>query len=172
MRAAHLGWGAAAAGLALLMAALAWGLAHPAAGAATVVGRPAPDLAIRSLDGTTVSLSSLRGRPVVLNFWASWCAPCREEGPVLVAAASRYGDRVAFVGADIQDSEGAARSFDSELGVSYPSGPVTSGSAASYGVTGPPETFFIDSQGRVTARFTGPLDAGALDRYLGLVGAS
>lgn len=171
MRAAHLGWGAAGAASALILAALAWGLAHPAEQGSGLVGRPAPELAITAPDGSVVRLSQLRGRPVVLNFWASWCVPCRQEGPLLQQAAGRHSD-VAFLGADIQDSEAAARAFAREVGVTYPSGPVASGSPASFGVSAPPETFFIDSGGRVAARFTGPLDAGALTRYLGLLGVT
>jgi cytochrome c biogenesis protein CcmG/thiol:disulfide interchange protein DsbE len=154
------------------MAALAWGLAHPAGGAAdAVLGRPAPDLAVRALDGgPAVSVAQLRGRPVVLNFWASWCAPCRQEAGALQAAAQRWSDRVSFLGVDIQDTDAAATAYQSELRAPYPVGPPASGIPAAYGVKAPPETFFLDARGVVAARFIGPLDNGLIDRYLQLVG--
>ena len=172
MRLGLLGWGAGGAVVAILLAALGWGLAHPATSSAGVVGKPAPTLAIQSLDGGTVSLAELRGHPVVLNFWASWCPPCRQESPVLKQAADAHPGTVTFLGADIQDSDEAARAFLHEAGAGYAAGPLNSGSAAGWGVRSPPETFFIDAGGRVVARFTGPMDQQVLARYLGLLGVS
>ena len=168
----RLAWGAAGVGAVLLLAALAWGLGHPAGGATDrVLGRPAPDLVVQRLDGGgAVRLSALRGRPVVLNFWASWCAPCRQEASALKAAAERWQGSVGFLGVDIQDSAQAARAHQSEVGYPYPVGPAAGGVPAAYGVRGPPETFFIDGRGLVVARFLGPLDAGLIDRYLRLTG--
>ena len=167
MRPSALGWGVGAVLAAVLLAALGWGLAHPAERApASVVGRPAPDLTIRAMDGSSVRLADLRGRPVVLNFWASWCPPCREEDPTLKAAATAKGSRVRFLGANIQDTDAAARSYVAEQQQPYPVGPLISGRFQDYGVTVPPETFFIDSAGKVTARFVGPLDPATLDVYL------
>jgi len=105
----------------------------------------------------------------VLNFWASWCVPCRQEAPVLNAAARRYDGRVQFLGADIKDSDQAARAYLSELGVPYLAGPISQGSEKDFGVSAPPETFFIDRQGSIVARITGPVDAKRLDVYLGLL---
>ena len=103
---------------------------------------------------------------MVLNFWASWCPPCREEDPTLKAAATAKGSRVRFLGANIQDTDAAARSYVAEQQQPYPVGPLISGRFQDYGVTVPPETFFIDSAGKVTARFVGPLDPATLDVYL------
>lgn len=166
-----LAWGAGGVAAAILIAGLGWGLAHPA-GRQTeaVLGRPAPDIAVRSLDGGEVSLSALRGRPVVLNFWASWCVSCRQEEGALKAAAERWTGTVAFIGVDIQDSPGAARAYLTAAGYPYPVGPPVAGVPAAYGVKAPPETFFIDGRGVVAARFLGPLDGPAIDRYLQLVG--
>jgi cytochrome c biogenesis protein CcmG/thiol:disulfide interchange protein DsbE len=154
----------------VLLVALGWGLAHPAERApASLVGRPAPDLAIQSVDGTRVVLADLRGRPVVLNFWASWCPPCREEDPALKSAATSAGDRVRFLGVNIQDTDAAARAYAAEQSPPYPVGPLVAGRYQDYGVTVPPETFFIDSEGKVAARFVGPLDPPTLEVYIGML---
>jgi cytochrome c biogenesis protein CcmG/thiol:disulfide interchange protein DsbE len=169
----RIAWMAAAAGAAVLVAALAWGLAHPAGGPAdAVLGKPAPDLVVQTLDGSPASLAALRGRPVVLNFWASWCAPCRQEEAPLKAAAQRLDGRVAFLGVDFRDSPAAARATQERVRYPYPVGPAAGDVPAQYGVTAPPETFFLDGNGLVVARFVGPLDASLIDRYLQLVGVS
>jgi cytochrome c biogenesis protein CcmG/thiol:disulfide interchange protein DsbE len=155
----------------VVLAALAWGLGHPANRSPSVLGKAAPDLAITTSDGATVRLSQLRGKPVVLNFWASWCAPCRQEAPTLKQAFEARRGRVAFLGVDFQDSPQAARAFEQEVGFPYPVGPAVGGVPAGYAVDAPPDTFFIDSRGVVTAEFVGPLDGPAIDRYLQLVGA-
>jgi cytochrome c biogenesis protein CcmG/thiol:disulfide interchange protein DsbE len=166
-------WATAAGVTAVLFAALAWGLAHPASQPANaVLGRPAPDLVVQALDGGSASVAGLRGQPVVLNFWASWCAPCRQEEGALKDAALRWHDRVAFLGVDFRDSPDAARSTQERVRYPYPVGPTTSGIPVAYGVSAPPETFFLDSRGVVVARFVGPLDADLIDRYLQLVGVS
>ncbi len=167
----RLAWGAAGLAAVVLMAALAWGLSHPAGGPTTsVLGRPAPELVVQSLDGSRVSLSGLRGRPVVVNFWASWCVPCRQEEGVLKSAARRWAGSVAFLGVNIQDSPEAARAYQAAARYPYPVGPAQTGVPAGYGVSAPPETFFVDRDGVVVARFLGPLDDRLIDRYLQLVG--
>jgi cytochrome c biogenesis protein CcmG/thiol:disulfide interchange protein DsbE len=173
MTGGRIAWAAAAAGAAVLVAALAWGLAHPAGGPAdAVLGKTAPNLVVQSLDGSPASLSALRGRPVLLNFWASWCAPCRQEEGPLKAAAQRLQGRVAFLGVDFRDSPAAARATQDRAQYPYPVGPAADGVPALYGVTAPPETFFLDSRGVVIARFVGPLDPSLIDRYLQLVGVA
>lgn len=122
---------------------------------------PAIDRAAR--DGR-VSLSELRGTPVVLNFWASWCEPCRVEAPVLERGwrqAQRRG--VLFLGLDMQDVTGDAREFLREFDVSYLN--VREGgkdTARRYGATGLPETYFISARGQVVAHVIGALSAGQL----------
>jgi len=115
MRLRVIGWSVGAAALAVVIASLGWGLTHPANKApATLVGAPAPALAIRTFDGVEYDLGQLRGTPIVINFWASWCVACRLEAPVLRAAANRYAGRIQFLGIDIQDSDQAALAFEAE----------------------------------------------------------
>ena len=152
---------------AVLLAALGWGLLHPANQVAgTLVGRSAPPLTITTLDGRELDLANLRGTPSVINFWASWCVPCKEEAPVLNAAARAYAGRLAFAGVDIQDSDSAARSYQAEVMSPYPVGPTTKGSYTDWGVTKPPETFIVDRNGIVIARILGPVDRQRLEVYI------
>ncbi len=124
-----------------------------------LIGRQAPPFALPLFDGGSVSLESLRGKVVFLNFWASWCVPCRAEARVLEAASLKYRDQgVVFVGIAIQDKEEDARAFLREFGVTYPNGRDASGRAAiDYGVWGIPETFVIDRAGRITYKHVGEL---------------
>jgi cytochrome c biogenesis protein CcmG/thiol:disulfide interchange protein DsbE len=121
----------------------------------------APDFTLERLDGKgELSLASLRGKPVVLNFWASWCGPCKEETPLLQAASERWQEKgVTFVGVDVKDFRGDARDFIARYGVTYPNVYDGKGSTVGrYGVTGFPETYFVDAQGRVRHRIAGPVE--------------
>ncbi|MFJ8819984.1 TlpA family protein disulfide reductase [Amycolatopsis thermoflava] len=140
-----------------------------------LVGKPAPDFTLPYLerDGE-LALNSLRGRIVVVNFWASWCVPCRSEQSVLTAAADTYADSgVTFVGISYQDQRRPAVDFLNELGRGRQYQYVTdpgSRTAMDFGVYGIPETFFIDRSGTIVAKITGetdaPLLAGVLDDML------
>jgi cytochrome c biogenesis protein CcmG, thiol:disulfide interchange protein DsbE len=136
--------------------------------ASPLVGRPAPGFALRSLDGgEPIALSALRGRPVVVNFWATWCVPCLQEHPLLVEAARVLGNRVQFLGVVYEDGEPEVRSFLARRGSAYPSLLDPEGKTAiAFGVFGVPETFFIDGEGRIAAKHMGPLDAEALGEKL------
>ena len=117
-------------------------------------GRPAPTFDVPDLhdERARITLAQFRGKPVVLNFWASWCAPCKNEMPFFQAVHDQLGDRVAFVGMNHQD--GKSRAFDllAETGVRYPSGYDPEGKvAAAYGAFGMPITVFISPEGRQLA---------------------
>ena len=133
-----------------------------------MIGKPAPAFTLKPTDdGAPVSLAALRGRPVVINFWATWCVPCYEEHAVLVEAARAAGDSVQFLGVIYEDDAERVGEFLSRQGSAYPSLMDDDGKTAmSYGVYGVPETFFVDAQGRIAAKYTGPLHPEALAENL------
>lgn len=121
-------------------------------------GMPAPAFSLTTFDGRSVRLGELSGTPVVLNFWASWCPPCREEAPALNAVARRNEGRVVFLGINVRDREEDARRFLREFGVPYQNGPDSGGVEAAYGAFGIPYTVFIGRDGTVARTWLGPLD--------------
>lgn len=124
-----------------------------------------PPRARRALADETVSLEELRGYPVVVNFWASWCIPCKEEAPELAAAARRYRGRVAFLGIDIQDFTGDARKFMDDVDAPYVSvRDGTSKTSSSYGLTGVPETYYVDRRGRAVFHSIGAVSKEELEQ--------
>lgn len=133
-----------------------------------LVGRPAPPFTLVPIDGSApFTLDGLRGRPVVLNFWATWCIPCLEEHGALLQAASRVGSEVQFLGVVYEDDKGAVQSFLQDRGKAYPSVMDDGGrTAIAYGVYGVPETYFIDAAGTIVAKQVGPLDGPTIDAYL------
>ncbi len=129
----------------------------------------APPLEFTTFEGETITLDSLRGQGVVLNFWASWCDPCREEAALLEAAWRReQNNGIVFLGLDYLDQEPAAKAYLAEYDISYPNGPdLRSQAARRYGIKGVPETFFIDPQGGITEIVIGPITTQArLDELL------
>ncbi len=145
-----------------------------------LVGRPAPDFALPLLNGGTLAFHSLRGRPVLLNFWASWCAPCREETPLLVRLHKIYGPRgVAFIGINAEDQPADARRFIAQYHVDYAVARLDDERLIdAFGVPGLPTTILIGADGivagMVVGGFVGPEGertlTGRLDRLLAAAG--
>lgn len=122
-----------------------------------------PELAPATTDGR-VALEELRGHPTVLNFWASWCIPCREEAPILNASARVHKGEVAFVGIDVKDLRSDALSFLREFGVPYVSVRDRGDNAFdAYGLTGVPETYYLDARGRIVSHTPGPITQDSLE---------
>ena len=141
-----------------LLALLVWQLGHQQH--APGVGAMAPGFTLRRLEGPgKVSLASYRGKPVVLNFWASWCQPCKSEAAVLERDWSSYRNRgIVFLGVDYHDLASDARRFVNAHSLTFPmledgSGKVT----GSYGISQVPETYVLNRQGRVVAHLAGPI---------------
>ena len=122
------------------------------------------EFSLRLLDGSDLALSDLRGKVVMLDFWSSWCPPCRQEAPTLAEVYREYaGQPVEFIGIDIWDQKDDALAHISEYDVPYPNGIDAKGTIAiDYGVTGLPEKFFISAQGALLKKFVGPMNAGDL----------
>lgn len=158
--------------LGAVLALFAWALTRPASDqalASPLVGRTAPgfEIPLYAAD-STVGLARLRGRPVVLNFWASWCLACRDEARVLEAGWRAHGPDVAFIGVAVDDEARAARAFIERYGKTYYLGPDRDGSiAVDYGLFGVPETFFIAPDGRILAKHVGPLRQADLEQRIG-----
>ncbi len=141
-----------------LIGLLAYGFTtDPRAIPSPLIKKPAPPFTLKLFDGGPMHLEDLRGKVVLLNFWASWCFPaCYEEAPVLERAWRAYKDRVVVVGVDIQDTEPQARQFIGQFGLTFPNGPDPGGKVAiDYGVYGVPETFVIDQQGIIAFKQVG-----------------
>ena len=156
-----LGAQALAVGLvALLLALLIWKVVQ-GSGNEAKIGKTAPNFSLNRIDKPgRLQLASLRGKVVVLNFWASWCYPCNQEAPALEAATRKWGNRVVVLGVDVNDPVGDARGFARKFKLSYPlvhdNHNVTS---PKYGLTGLPETFFIDRDGKLVVHVAGQVEA-------------
>ena len=159
--------------LAGLLGLMAYGLLskEPVTGRSgmTRVSKPAPDFTLPLLDGGELALSQYMGNPMVINFWASWCPPCRQESLILERAWRSYTSRdVMFVGVDIQDSEEDARAYVREFGLTYPNGLDVDGKiTVDYGVIGLPVTFFVNRDGIVVRRWVGAISETRLAMWLG-----
>lgn len=155
-----------------LLGLLGWGLLRPAAPngrASPLVGKPAPDFKLELLRGGTLRLSQLKGKALIVNFWASWCIPCREEAPLLRDTQTKYASRgLVIVGITVSDKPEDSRRFAEEFGLNYPNLIDPKGkTGVDYGVTGVPETYFIDRKGMIVTKKIGPIYAEELERRIG-----
>ena len=126
---------------------------------------PAPDFELTTFDGGIVRLSDLRGTVVVVNFWSSWCGPCRDEAPILQNLWERYRDQgLMLIGVDYVDTESNALAFIQEFGITYPNGPdLGTRISEDYHIQGVPETFVINQEGNVVQFVIAPIQSGQLE---------
>lgn len=149
---------------------LAFGLTrNPRELPSVLVGKSAPAFNLEMLDGQRVTLESLRGFPIVMNFWATWCGPCLYEHAVLKEARGRYEkEGVQFLGVVYQDKRESVLAFLKEMGEPFTVlWDPNSQTAIDFGVGGVPETFFIDAQGIVRKKLAGALSKEYIERTLG-----
>jgi cytochrome c biogenesis protein CcmG/thiol:disulfide interchange protein DsbE len=163
--------------VAAMVALLAWALTRPAgqSGSSALLGKQARDFKVVLLSGgenlgSHVSLADFKGRPLIINFWASWCSSCRSEAQALERFSQENKEKVTVLGIAVQDSADAVREVIKTQGKTFPVAIDEDGSASvEYGVTGVPETFFIDAAGVVRYKATGPLEVHELAKKLELL---
>jgi cytochrome c biogenesis protein CcmG/thiol:disulfide interchange protein DsbE len=162
--------------LALIAALLIWGtvqgggrpggiFVNISGGEVSIDRAPAPDFTLTTFDGSSVTLSEHLGKVVFIDFWSSWCPPCRQEAPALKAVSDAMaGEDVAFIGIDVWENRpGEGRTFARRSGWDYPSGIDQDGAITiDYGVKGLPEKFFVDQDGNLVRKFIGPITADEL----------
>ena len=147
---------------------LIWGMLNrqPVTGLSgiTMVNRPAPDFTLKTFKGAKISLEDLRSKPVVINFWASWCPPCRIEAPLIERTWRAYKNRgLIFLGVNIQDRKEDALNYIQEFDITYPNGPDPTGEITiDYGVSGLPVTFFVSRNGEIVRRWVGAIEKSVL----------
>lgn len=149
-----------------LLALLAWGLKKAQAG--PVDSGLAPDFNLTGFDGRKVTLSQLRGQVVIINFWASWCPPCREEAAYLEQTWRKYKDQgVVFIGVDYVDTKKEALAYIQEFDITYINGPdLETAISDAYNIQGVPETFYVSKSGELRGVHIGPLKSPELDEKI------
>jgi cytochrome c biogenesis protein CcmG, thiol:disulfide interchange protein DsbE len=141
-------------------------LTRPPGGPTVVKGAPVPEIKGTALDGSTVDLAGLRGKPVVINFWASWCGPCREEMPLLAQKAAQHADSgLQIVGVLSDDTADNGRAFETQYGATWPSVFDADGAIKqAYQVIGRPQSYFVDRNGILRSIQTGYLTDADFER--------
>jgi thiol-disulfide isomerase/thioredoxin len=130
----------------------------PSGGGKPKLGEPAPGFRLLDPDGRVVALEDFRGRPVLINFWATWCVPCRKEAPDLVALQAEWGESAQLIGVNYFESAAPVQEFAVNFALNYPLPLDTDGRVTgSYKLTGLPETFFLDDQGVIRDHRIGQL---------------
>jgi cytochrome c biogenesis protein CcmG/thiol:disulfide interchange protein DsbE len=149
-----------------LLGLLGWGLKKAQAGPRE--NGVAPDFSLTGYDGRTFTLGELRGQVVIINFWASWCLPCREEAAYLEKTWRKYeGQGVVFVGVDWVDTEKEALAYIKEFDITYINGPdIGTRAAQAYNIQGVPETFYVAKNGELRGVHIGPLKSPELDQKI------
>lgn len=160
------GWVVTVVTVALLLAFLGWGLYKSATG--PLSSGLAPDFTLETFDSQVVTLSELRGQVVIINFWASWCPPCREEAAYLEQTWRKYQDQgVIFIGVDWVDTPTNAGAYIDEFEITYPTGPdLGTKIAQAYRIQGVPETFYVGKDGTLRGVKLGPVKAPELDQQI------
>jgi len=165
-------FGTLALAIAGLMGLMGWALATkaPITGRSGMmrVGLPAPDFSVQLFDGSEISLSELKGSPLLINFWASWCPPCRQESRTLERTWQAYREGgVMFVGLNVQDTVEDAAAYVREFDLTFPNGRDVDGKiTVEYGVVGLPVTFFVNREGTVERRWVGAISQERLVEWL------
>ena len=149
-----------------LLGLLGWGLKKVQAGPRG--SGPAPDFSITGFDSHSATLSKLRGHVVIINFWASWCVPCREEAAYLEQTWRKYKDKgVVFIGVDYVDTEKEALAYIKEFDITYINGPdIGTRISQSYNIQGVPETYYVAKNGELRGVNIGPLKSPELDQKI------
>ena len=130
----------------------------------------APDFTMLDMDGNEVTLASFFGKPIVLNFWASWCGPCKMEMPEIQKFYEKYGEEIHFLLVSVDESLDAAKSFISDSGYTFPVYfDTTSVGAYTYGASSIPLTFFIDAEGNLTAYYMGAMSESILQQGVDMI---
>ena len=131
------------------------------------VGHPAPDFTLTNLSGEPLTLSKLKGRPLILNFWATWCGPCRAEIPALQAASELIGDQGVILGVNVQEHTPIVSDFALQRGMTYPIVlDLDAHVARLYQVSAYPTTYFIDPRGLIAELYIGSLNAPLIQRRI------
>ncbi len=149
-----------------LLGLLAWGLIKVQSG--PQASGMAPDFTLETFDGSTITLSELRGQVVVINFWASWCPPCREEAAYLEQTWRKYKEQgVVFIGVDYVDTDKEALAYIEEFDITYPNGPdLGTRISQAYNIQGVPETFYVAKNGELRGLKIGPLKSPELEHKI------